>query len=449
VLTGTNESLSWAHTVNLPDKTDVYELEMHPSKKNNYKVDDKYLVLEEHKAEFYIKLLSIPIKIKKKFYTSIYGPTLKNKNGYYSIRTAALTEIRALEQWWKMNKATSFSEFYDILKMKALPGYNIGYADKNDTIFYISNGLIPIRKKGYDWKNVVPGNTLKTLWNKTYDIKDLPQILQPTSGYIYNANHSPFKSTADYENPNIDLFPSDMGFELYDNNRSTRIKSIIDSHSKISYEDFKKLKYDNQLPDPLNYSWMDINSLFKINADLYPDLSKLISRIQKWDRKANVNSLGAGSYLIFYHQLRKYYNTIEEPKVFNENLLIKALRDAKKYMIANFGTIDVSLGQYQKLVRGNKIIPIYGIPDVITSISSTPYKKGEVKAVSGESYIQLVNFNQDGPKIESIISYGSSDHPESPHYADQMELYSKYKTKPMTLDKKEVYAKAKRVYHPD
>ena len=94
-----------------------------------------------------------------------------------------------------MNKAKNFSEFYNALKMKALPGYNIGYADKNDTIFYISNGLIPIRNKGYDWENVVPGNTRKTLWTENYEIEDLPQVLQPKSGYIYNANHSPFKSS--------------------------------------------------------------------------------------------------------------------------------------------------------------------------------------------------------------------------------------------------------------
>lgn len=45
--------------------------------------------------------------------------------------------------------------------MKGLPGYSIGYADKNDTLFYISNGLIPKRAPGYDWANVVPGNTKK------------------------------------------------------------------------------------------------------------------------------------------------------------------------------------------------------------------------------------------------------------------------------------------------
>ncbi|MDG2396545.1 MAG: penicillin acylase family protein [Flavobacteriaceae bacterium] len=286
VLTGTNENLSWAHTVNLPDKTDVYKLEMHPTIKNKYKVDSDYLDLERHKADLYIKILGIPIKIKKKYYKSIYGPTIRNNNGYYSIRTPALSEIRALEQWWKMNKANSFTEFYNILKMKALPGYNIGYADINDTIFYISNGLIPIRKKGYNWKSVVPGNTKKTLWDKTYQIEDLPQVLQPNSGYIYNANHSPFKSTGNSENPKADDFDSEMGFELYDNNRSKRIKYLIDSKEKMSYQDFKKLKYDNQLPEKLNYSWMDINSLFDIKAELYPDIQILIKRIQNWDKKA-------------------------------------------------------------------------------------------------------------------------------------------------------------------
>ena len=68
-------------------------------------------------------------------------------------------------------------------------------------------------------------------------------------------------------------------------------------------------------------------------------------------------------------------------------------------------------------------------------MSSVPYKDGKVKVVAGESYIELVKFTPDGPEIESVISYGSSDHPESPHYGDQMELYTQFKTKKMTLIK--------------
>ena len=118
-------------------------------------------------------------------------------------------------------------------------------------------------------------------------------------------------------------------------------------------------------------------------------------------------------------------------------------------MLRNFNTTDIALGDYQKLVRGNKVLPIFGLPDVITAMSSRPYKDGKVKVVSGESYIQLIRFTKQGPEIESIISYGSSDHPDSKHYSDQMELYSNFKTKKMNLNKEKIYSNAKRFIIPN
>ena len=448
ILIGANENLAWAHTVNQPDKTDVFALEMHPKEKLKYRVDDKYLNLEQKKATLQFRILGIPFKISKKFYKSIYGPTLKNKSGYYSVRTPALYEIRGLEQWWRMNKASNFTEFYNALKMKALPGYNIGYADKNDTIFYISNGLIPKRAKGYNWADVVPGNTLKTLWKETYDIEDLPQVLQPMSGYIYNANHTPFKSSAEDDNPDKTQFETAMGFETYDNNRSTRLKTLIDQYDKIDYSDFKTIKYDTQYPKPYAFSWMDINYLERLEAENYPNLKVLIERLQQWDRKAIATSLGAGTFAVFYDQLRPFYQDLPAPKIFPPSILLKALKKTKAYLLKHFDSLEVSLGDYQKLVRGPKELPIFGLPDVITSMASRPFKDGKVKVVSGESYIELVRFSDKGTEIESVISYGSSDDPESPHYNDQMELYAGFKTKKMSLDKKTVYDSAKKIYHP-
>ena len=310
ILIGANEHLGWAHTVNQPDKTDVYALQMHPKKKNVYIVDGEEFQLETYKAKMNIKVFGIPIGISKKYYRSIFGPTLKNKSGYYSVRTPALFEIRGLEQWWRMNKATSFKEFYNVLKMQALPGYNIGYADKNDTIFYISNGLIPKRVEGYDWKEVVPGNTKKTLWTETYEIEKLPQVIQPKSGYFYNTNHSPFKSTDEKNNPDGELFSLDMGFERYENNRSIRLKELIDAQDKVSYKDFKRMKYDRKYPEKMNFSWMDINALFEIDSKRYPDIASLIQRIQNWDRKADANSMGAGTFGVLYYNLYPYYDAL-------------------------------------------------------------------------------------------------------------------------------------------
>tara|TARA_Y100000385_G_scaffold102739_2_gene106173 strand:+ start:168 stop:2228 length:2061 start_codon:yes stop_codon:yes gene_type:complete len=448
ILIGTNENLAWAHTVNQPDKTDVFALEMHPDKKLQYRVDGTYLKLEEKKAKLRFKLLGIPLSIKKKFYKSIYGPTLKNKSGFYSVRTPALFEIRALEQWWRMNKAKNFTEFYKVLKMKALPGYNIGYADKNDTIFYISNGLIPKRAKNYDWANVVPGNTRKTLWTESYEIEELPQVVQPKSGYFYNANHTPFKSSAEEDNPDPTNFDSNMGFETYDNNRSTRLKQLIDEYEKLDYDDFKLIKYDRQYPRPFTFNWMDIHYLELLDSKKYPDIEMLIERLQAWDRKANKNSLGAGTFAVLYDQLRPFYSKIPEPKIFPASYIIQALRNTKKYLLKYFNTTEVKLGDYQKLVRGSKELPIFGLPDVITAMSSRPYKDGKVKVVSGESYIELIRFTDKGPEIESVISYGSSDHPDSKHYDDQMEMYSNFKTKKMTLNKDSVYKNAKKIYNP-
>ena len=237
VLIGVNEHLGWSHTVNYPDKTDVFKLKM--KNKRKYIVDDLEYDLEKYKAKITLKILGIPIKINRKYYKSIYGPTLKNKSGYYSIRTPTLFNIRALEQWWNMGKAKNFSEFYDAYKMKQIPGFNVGYADRYDTIFYMSNGILPKRAEGYNWKGIVPGDTMKTLWTEYHEIEDLPQVIQPKSGFIYNANHSPFKSTSADENPNEKDYSERMGYETYDNNRSTRLIELIESYDKVSYDDFR------------------------------------------------------------------------------------------------------------------------------------------------------------------------------------------------------------------
>ena len=239
-----------------------------------------------------------------------------------------------------------------------------------------------------------------------------------------------------------------MGFEQYDNNRSTRIKELIDQHDSLDYNDFKRIKYDKRYPTPFKYSWMNIDSLFTLKAKDHPQLASIITQIQNWDREAEADSYGAGAYGILYSKLKKYYSKLPSPKVFREIDLINALNDTKLHMETYFGTTKVKLGTFQRLVRGNKDLPVSGLPDVISSMGSKPYKDGKTKVVSGESYIELVKFTPEGVEIESSISYGSSDHPDSPHYDDQMEIYTQSKTKKMTFDKKEIFKNAERIYHP-
>jgi acyl-homoserine-lactone acylase len=350
-----------------------------------------------------------------------------------------------------MGKSKNFSEFYNNLKMRELPGFNIGYADKYDTIFYMSNGIIPKRAEGYNWKGIVPGDTKKTLWTEYHNIEDLPQVIQPESGFIYNANHSPFKSTSEDENPNEENYIENMGYETYDNNRSTRLIELIESYDKVSYDDFKDIKYDNSFPSKFNYNFMDISIIETLKLQAENDLFELLDIIQKWDRKTDIDSQGAGIYGVLYYQLvRNYRNEIQKNnKIVSKEILLSALADTKAYIINNFGSVRITLGDFQKLVRGDKELPIWGLPDVITAMSSRPYKDGKHKVTQGESYIGLVRFNENGPILESIISFGNSDNPDSEHYTDQMEKYSKFQTKKMTFDKNIIYSEAKEIYNPN
>ena len=53
------------------------------------------------------------------------------------------------------------------------------------------------------------------------------------------------------------------------------------------------------------------------------------------------------------------------------------------------------------------------------SLSETGYN-----VVHGSSFIMALNFTEDGPEAQAILSYSQSGDPESPHFSDQTQLYT-------------------------
>lgn len=445
ILHGVNEYLGWAHTVNEPDKLDVYQLEINPSNKKEYKFDGKWELLEEKVARLKVKIAGLKINIKKKAFWSKYGPTIQTDRGTFSIRMPAQMDIRGLEQWYRFNKAKNFTEFKAAVNMKAIPGYNIVYADKYDTIYYISNGRIPIRNKNYDWKTTLPGNTSATLWNELHPIDALPQVLQPKAGFVYNTNHSPFHSTEGSENPRVTDIT--MGYETLENNRSKRFEEMLKPLNKVSYEDFKRIKFSRQFPSNFYFPY-NIDTLFMLDETKYTDIADLISNLKSWDKIANAESVGAGTFFMVTHTVYDNRALYLKQKTITQDQAAAILRAAKTKMITNFNRTNLQLGDIQKLVRGNVVLPLPGLPDVLAPMYSIPYKDGMYKGNQGDAYIEMVRFTKDGPIIESLNVYGASARKDSPHYTDQMEMYVRQQTKTMTLNKATVYQQAVKKYNP-
>ena len=87
------------------------------------------------------------------------------------------------------------------LRMQEIASLNLLYADKEDNIFFVHNMKSPIRNPDYDWTKVIPGDDSSLIWNEFYAFDDIPQVLNPESGYLFSANQNPFfQSKSPYSN---------------------------------------------------------------------------------------------------------------------------------------------------------------------------------------------------------------------------------------------------------
>ena len=304
-----------------------------------------------------------------------------------------------------------------------------------------------MRDKDYQWKATLPGNTSKTLWSAFHPIADLPQVLNPACGYLFNSNHSPFNATAKEDNIQAKDYNPTMGYETHDNNRSHRFMELMQQYPKLNYENFKRIKYDIQLPASLAYQ-TQADTLFLLNPKDYPEIASQINTLTQWDRKATIDSKGAALFGIIYYKVVEEQTKGATYRVLTKSKCVELLTYSSEYLRKHFGKTEVTLGEYQKLVRGDKQIPLRGLPDVISAMHAVTLKDGRMKGDQGESYIELVKFTPQGPEIETVNCYGASNNPDSEHFSDQMDLFIQQKTKPMTLDKVKVYKEAKKVYHP-
>jgi acyl-homoserine-lactone acylase len=187
----------------------------------------------------------------------------------------------------------------------------------------------------------------------------------------------------------------------------------------------------------------------------YPDVADMLHKFQIWDtyRLAPVTDT---NFAAVYKTMWNLYSDSNDSTVHlystdakaRHDFFLSSIRKSKKELMRDFGSINIQLGDLQRHQRGNVDIPLGGGPDVIRAAYPQPYKNGRFRVFVGDSYIMLVRFTKDGPEIHTVSPYGASNKPNSPHYTDQMQLYANKQTKPMTLNKAEVYKHAEKIYHP-
>lgn len=451
---GTNEHLGWTHCVNYNDYTDVFELKMHPKNKLQYRFDGKWKTLEERVWKGKVKLGFLTLGVRRVFYWSDYGPVVKNKSGFFAMRFPANMVIGAPEQWYHMNKAQNLEEFKAAMEAQQHPNLSTVYADKVGNILFIDNGLFPYRNPNYNWRYIVPGDTSATLWPIAFMPMDsILMIENPSSGYVFHMNSSGFNSTAPVDQKTPNDFDPTIGYLVGDNPRTLRFQYLMQQYDKMSYEDLKRVKYDRTHLFPLYTRTIPNWELLReLSPEKHPDLADIITVFKRWDGNGDADNLQAAIYMLsgeYIIEYQKKTHTYDRNWPIPKHIFPKALRHAKRYLLNNFGRLEVPLGKIQKHVRGDKVLPYGGLAETISTTYSIPWKRGMRQSNLGDSFILFATYGENGvEKIETINCYGASNHPDSPHYTDQMDLFVQQKTKPMTLDKAKILAEAKQTYHP-
>ncbi len=447
---GANPNIAWSHTWNHFDRCDVYQLKMHPKKKLQYEFDGNWKKLQVKIYWLKVKVGKFVIPVPKKFYFSVYGPTYLAPDGqFFSIRAPSMDAFKTGEQLYLMNKATDWKSFREALDMQQLAMFNLVYADKTGNIYYVSNGLMPQRHRGYDWDGTLPGNTSETLWESCYPLDSLPHQFNPDCGYVFNTNNSPFHASCDWNRLQQNSLPSWVDERPGDNNRAIRLKDQLEAQTSFTFEEFKAMKFDEyySFESPMLKA---IEPYLNMDPDRYPELSDVLIQMNHWDGNASPESTTgclAGLILDYIWDVKKLGDAefITGLNV-SETLYIDGCRYAQKYLMDKFGTIKVPIKDVFKFHKNNQKYSVRGFPDLLSATYFSKLK-GEYKVTHGDSYIMFAAYDKQGQaEVRTLSPYATSV--GDPAYKSQNELYMNLETKPISFDKATILKEAVKVYSP-
>ena len=441
VLHGHNDHVAWAHTVNWPDLVDVYELRLSPSR-TEYALDDQWLPLEEKQAPIAIDTGFFVFTAHKPVYWSKHGPVMKTDQGAWAIRYAGIGRaLRAGEQWFRMNKAQDLAEWKTAMGMQGIPMFNTVYADR-EHIGYVYNALLPIRHEGPDWKAVLPGDKSELIWSDYLPFAELPHVEDPPSGFVQSCNSTPWKTTAGDGNPREASFAESFGIEKNLTNRSARSLTLLGRPGMISRDDFLRMKWDRGYEPDAEIARQVLEPLRDLKGESAAEREAL-ELLRAWDRACELDSTGATIAILTWRGV----NPDHAGGTAQPTGAASAFRAAVKWLIANFGRVQVAWGDVHRLHRGTVDLPLPGGPDVINGVNARTVDDHLVGR-QGDSLVMIVELGPDGLRSTSIHQYGASSRATSPHFADQAPLFVKREMKPTWTVPEELQKHTERAYHP-
>ena len=446
VLHGFNRHLGWANTVNQPDLIDVYALVTEADRPGYYLLDGEWTPFEQQEVTIAVRLFGpFAFPAKRTILKSAHGPVIEGPEGVFAIRFAGYGELGHIEQYRQLNLAGSLEQWLAGMSINAAPSINYVYADQDGNIGFIYNGKFPLRSTDADWQSVLPGDDSELIWKAYRPFDEIPALFNPESGFVFNANNTPFSATDGGDNLVSQDYPQSMGLELKETNRSLRLAELGRENPRIGRQELLRIKFDNRYSE---------NSLAAAIRDRVsgqdwgdePGLDQAAKHLAKWDLGTEVDNLQTAiGVLSAYPAIWADLGGADRPDP------LESFREATAFLSESHGRLDVPWGQVNRLVRGDRSWPVSGGPDVLRAIyGQKDSESGELRATAGDTYIAIVQWDEQGRlSAESIHQFGSGTlDPQSPHFADQAQLFVDERFKTVLTELDEIIDHSTRRYRP-
>lgn len=447
---GVGPYFGWAATVNRPDLSDVFKLTVDDEKRpTQYIMDGEWRDLEVRPIRFRVKLwgpFSLPVH--RRGLRSEHGPVFVTDRGVFAVSYAGDRELQHMDHYLAMNTARTVDDWRSAqIEFNAIPSINYVTADSLGNIAYFYNAHMPMREAGWDRRKVLPGDTSATLWKGWEPVERLPAVINPASGYVISANHSPLLASAPEDNPSADEFPDSFGLDTLVTNRSLRAQVLYSADEAISREEFFAYKMDH-VYDPRSNVMTMVADLLEAGGREDAELTAALDVIASWDGSADRGSRAAALAILTGQRTMG-------GQIHGETSLTAAqemLKSVAAELQATYGRIDPEWGEVSRLSRGGQSWALDGGPDTLRAVyaNGDMAADGHLSGVAGDTYVAIADWAADGTyQIDTIHQFGAATIDQSsPHYADQSPLFAdeRFRQPPMTLEA--VLAEATRDYQP-